>query len=86
MSISVPGDPRRKVGDVITLELPEEAGDVDDTRPEKANRYYYGNHLVIAIKHHISYTSYTMDMELARDSFRAGIEHEDPKVRYDPTF
>jgi hypothetical protein len=81
-SMSIAGDPRRKVGEVLKLELPEEAGDVDENRPEKPNRYYYGNYLAIAMKHHISFSAYTIDVELARDSFYQEIEHEDPIERY----
>jgi hypothetical protein len=84
-AMSIPGDPRRNVGEVIKIELPEEAGDVDSNRPEKYNRYYYGNYLITSLKHHISFTAYTIDLEVARDGFWQKIEHEDPFERYKDT-
>lgn len=81
-AMSVPGDPRRKLGEVIKIELPEEAGDIGSNREERYNRYYYGNYIIISLSHHISFSSYTIDMEVARDSFWQPIEHEDPLARY----
>lgn len=81
-AMSASGDPRRRIGQVIKLELPEEAGDITTEKNEEYNRYYYGNYLITALKHEISFTTYTMDMELARDGFWQPIEHEDPFERY----
>ncbi len=79
--MSIGGDPRRKVGDVIKIELPEQSGTVSESSEEKPDRYYFGKYIIISMKHHISFNGYSIDLEIARDSFWQSVEHVDPFER-----
>lgn len=80
--IVVPGDPRLVVGQIVELEMPESAGDVNEERPEKINRYKAGKFLITSLRHLVTRVSFYTMLELTKDSFRSKIEHEDLIERY----
>lgn len=87
LGITVPGDPRLKIGQVIEVKLPQSAGDIEkskvsETRNEKFDKYYYGRYLIVSIRHKLIFNEYTCHIEIVKDSFNNAIEHEDPLERY----
>jgi len=82
IGVSVSGDPRRKVGDVITFNLPQVAGDVSEQRPEELDKYFQGKYLIVSIRHTLTQASYSMEFEMIKDSFFKPIEHVDVVDKY----
>lgn len=77
LQITVKGDSRRRVGDMIYLEIPspealggnaEGKGDGDGN-----DRYLTGNYLVTKITHSIGHEDYDLLMTISKDSYKAGI-------------
>ena len=62
LSVSVPGNHTRTVGDLVHIDLPSShfAGD--------KHRYYAGNYLITELSHKITGDSYYMDMKLVKDN------------------
>lgn len=86
IGVVVSGDPRRKVGDIITFELPQVAGDVRPGVPQELDKFVQGKYLVLSIKHSLSQIGYNMSMELVKDSFFKPVEHVDVIEKYKPTY
>lgn len=86
LGLTVSGDPRRKVGDIIQFDLPQVTGDVHENSPQELDRYFQGKYLVISIKHHLAQGAYTMEMEIMKDSFFKPIEHINPLEKYKDIF
>jgi len=82
VGVSVSGDPRRKVGDIIEFDLPQVAGDVSRERPEELDRYFQGKYLIVSIRHTLSLTDYSMEFEIVKDSFANKIQHTDIVEKY----
>lgn len=82
MLIMVAGDPRRKAGDVIQFNLPQNMGNINKENPQELDNYLQGKFLITCIKHSILGNQYTMHMEIVKDSFFSSIEHVDPKQVY----
>lgn len=82
LGFTVTGDPRRKVGQVIEVLMPQHAGDVHKDRPQELDRYFQGRYLIVAIRHTLSQLGYTMQLEVIKDTFFKGIEHVDVVARY----
>ncbi len=82
MGMTVTGDPRRKVGDIIEVTMPQVAGDAHDRRPQELDRYFQGRYLVTSIKHRLTQTGYSMDLEIIKDTFFKPIAHTDVVDRY----
>ena len=61
LSVSVPGNHTRTVGDLVHIDLPSShfAGE--------KHRYYAGNYLITELSHKITGDSYYMDMILVKD-------------------
>jgi hypothetical protein len=62
LRLEVPGDPNRRVGEIIEFEIP------DPFDPETDHRYYTGNYLVSRIQHRITPFSYSTTMRIVKDS------------------
>ena len=62
LSVSVPGNHTRTVGDLVHIDLPSShfAGE--------KHRYYAGNYLITELSHKITGDSYYMDMKLVKDN------------------
>ena len=62
LSIRVPGNHTRTVGDIVNIDLPSShfAGE--------KHRYYAGNYLITELSHKITGDSYYMDMKLVKDN------------------
>ncbi len=67
------GDPRRKLGQVVNLQLPSMTPVSDDG--SESHKYLSGNYMIVSLAHTLTIggvgkeSSYTMDMELATDTF-----------------
>lgn len=90
LGMMVPGDPRRKVGQVIEFDIPKITGDLYNDegfgggrREEEPNEYYTGKYLIVSLKHVISENGYRMMMELVKEGFAKDIEHIDPRPRFE---
>ena len=67
--IQIAGNSKHKVGDLCTLaitNMPNYTGNAQQA--ETKMKYYSGNYLITAIKHIVTYTEYTMIIELSKDS------------------
>lgn len=69
---------KHKVGDIVELDMSEVQYNPDETTGQdpissKQAKYYSGNYLVTKIKHVLLPTSYTMEMELSKDSYKEKI-------------
>jgi len=65
--VSLPGDSRRQAGDVVYLEVPSNQAIAPDD--DWIDRRLTGNYLITAIHHNITKINYSMDLEVAKDSF-----------------
>lgn len=86
ISISLSGDPRVKAGDVVEFLVPELMGKVSEEFPEELDRYLQGKYLITAVCHIIKYGSYTMNIELIKDTFFGSIVNRDPVEIYKDVF
>jgi hypothetical protein len=82
MTIQVSGDPRRKLGQVIYMDLPQVCGDVSDLRPQEPDKYFSGNYLITSIVHTFTSHAYSMELEIMKDAYQNPIEHIDPLAKY----
>ena len=84
LQITVKGDSRRRVGDMIYLELPSpEAlnGTGKGLNNDGYDKYLTGNYLITKINHSFGHNDYDLVMTVSKDSYRAGIPdavEEDP--------
>ena len=62
LSIRVPGNHTRTVGDLVNIDLPS------SHFPGEKHRYYAGNYLITELSHKIGGDSYYMDMKLVKDN------------------
>ena len=62
LSIRVPGNHTRTVGDLVNIDLPS------SHFPGEKHRYYAGNYLITELSHKITGDSYYMDMKLVKDN------------------
>lgn len=67
LEIDVPGDSRRRVGDVVEIEITSQEDTAKKT--EWRDVYLSGRYLVTRIAHHIGRNEYNMVMSLTKDSF-----------------
>lgn len=72
LDISVPGDTRLVVGDIININLTK-SGYLDDTTKQPFDMFRSGRHLVTAIKHAINRSGHVMSLECVKDSMPKGI-------------
>ena len=82
--ITLSGDPRRKVGEVIEFKLPRTTADVD--RPPEEDQYLAGKYLIIALRHRFQQHKYSMQLEIIKDSYIEEPEHIDPIDYYERTY
>jgi len=80
--LTVAGDPRRKVGDVIKFDLPEVSSKVTEEFRQELDKYFAGKWLIISINHKLHPDEYFMDIEIAKDSFEVEPEHIDLIKKY----
>jgi hypothetical protein len=66
ITMSLPGDSDRTVGQVVILQLPSPEPPVNMT--QKMDLYYQGRFLIQSIRHKIVSTDYTTTMTLVKDS------------------
>ena len=62
LSVSVPGNHTRTVGDLVHIDLPS------SHFAREKHRYYAGNYLITELSHKITGDSYYMDMKLVKDN------------------
>ena len=88
MHISVSGDPRRHVGQVIEFYPPNLYGAFDRSHPQDPphDRYLSGRFLVTSCKHRLADNKYYNDMELVKDSFLEEIKGIDVNKTQDWTY
>lgn len=67
MRVIVPGDSRRKVGEVVKINIPSPESLIDKSG-EELDKYYSGRYLISALRHKIDQGSYVLVMELIKDS------------------
>lgn len=84
---TLPGDPRRKIGQVVEFLLPHQQGNWEErTQGEPYDNYLSGKYLITAVTHRIEQDSYWMDFELIKDTYYTEIKHRDPLKEYDWTY
>lgn len=66
LRIYVPGDSRRRVGEMIKFDLPSPEPTIEKTRV--FDKYLRGNWLITSLRHKIETDSYTTIMEIMKDS------------------
>lgn len=82
--ITVPGDPRKKVGQVYDLSVPDMTS---YKHPDgSVDRYMSGRYLATSLRHRIEFSTYYCDIELIKDSFVHPIKYIDPEPLYKPTW
>lgn len=82
IQMSVSGDPRRKVGQIIEFRLPDSRGKTNETTPQEEDKYLNGKYLIVGLRKQLLADSYYMQMELIKDSFSSDIEHVNPIEEY----
>jgi len=65
--VQVPGNPERRVGDVISINI-RTTEEVEEGMPPR-DRFISGNYLVVALSHLMGPRTYGTTMELSKDSF-----------------
>lgn len=68
VQLEVPGDSRRRVGDVVQFELP--SPEVNANKDQWTDLYLNGKFLITSIRHRIRHDDYTCFIEIAKDSFQ----------------
>jgi len=86
ITVVVSGDPRRKVGQVIEFQLPQNLGNVRPDAPQELDNYLQGKYLIVALKHTLYQDKYYMEMQLVKDSYVNAIEFVDPVPLYKPVY
>lgn len=86
IKVTLPGDPRRKVGEVIDFALPQGIGNVSDEIREELDEYLKGKYLICSIAHRINRERYAIHAELIKDSFVSEIKHVDPNTLLPNTY
>lgn len=81
-SVTMSGDPRFRAGDVLEFLLPEFLGKTSKENPEELDRYLQGKYLIISVAHIVKQGSYTLNMELIKDTFFNAILNRDPVEEY----
>jgi hypothetical protein len=71
LSIRVPGDHARTVGELVNIDLPS------SYFPGEKHKYYSGNYLITELSHKIIGDSYYMDMKLAKESLSSSLFEEE---------
>jgi hypothetical protein len=81
--VSIPGDPTRRVGDVISILYPEYSA-FDETKQE-VNQYVAGNYLVVGIRHMFNPNGigYTTIMQCMKNTFYSSPEEASKKFNKD---
>ena len=69
LSIRVPGNHTRTVGDIVNIDLPS------SHFANEKHRYYSGNYLITELSHKIVGDSYYMDMKLIKDNLSEKLEN-----------
>lgn len=77
--ITIFGDHKLTVGDMIELQIPS----YSTTDPDETNDYYSGKYLITAIQHRILLGKYEQDLELVKDSFNTELPKEKPVPKGD---
>ena len=67
LSIKVPGDHSRTVGELTNIDLPS------SYFPDENHRYYSGNYLITDLSHKFIGDDYYMNMKLAKDSLNSSL-------------
>ncbi len=76
LQIKVKGDSRRRVGDVIYLDIPSPEslnGKGKGVNNDGSDKYLAGNYLVTKINHSIGHQDYELVMTVSKDSYRAPV-------------
>ena len=71
LSIKVPGDHSRTVGELTNIDLPS------SYFPDENHRYYSGNYLITDLSHKFIGDDYYMNMKLAKDSLNSSLFEEE---------
>lgn len=85
IKLSVSGDPRIRVGQIIKFNLPQMRGMTDTSKPKEMDRYFQGKWLIVAISHTLEQDSYWIDIEIVKDTFVKKILHIDPIKEVEPS-
>ena len=86
IGLTVSGDPRRFVGQVIEFNLPQFLGNVRPEAPQELDKYLQGKYLIISMKHRLEVDRYYQEMEIVKDTYFKGIAYEDPVEIYKPVW
>lgn len=81
MKLVVSGDPRIKIGKVIEFVLPQNIGDVHPENPEELDEYIQGKYLIVSLCNRLEENSYSLQIEIVKDSFVSDIKHVDPNEK-----
>ncbi len=76
ISLVIPGNTERTVGQMIEFSLPNSMG--DNERAAEPDKYLSGKWLITRLRHRIEKNSYWLDVDLVKDSFVENIVYEDP--------
>lgn len=80
---TIPGDPRRKVGQIINFLLPHQQGNFSEEKAgEPYDNYLQGKYLITGLTHRIDVDKYMVDMEMIKDSLYTPIKHVNPVEEY----
>lgn len=78
MKLVVSGDPRIKVGKTVDFILPQNIGDLHKENPEELDEYIQGKYLIVSLCNRLEGNSYSVQIEIVKDSFVSDIKHIDP--------
>lgn len=70
VSFQVPGNPHRKIGEVVDLKLPSLVKDGQKQKAGELDKYHSGRHLIVEIKHMLTVGNYSMEITALKDSVR----------------
>lgn len=83
ITVSLSGDPRVRAGAMVEFQHPEFLGKTNSDEPEELDRYLQGKYLVAAVSHTIKQGSYTINLELLKDTYFKELLNRDPLKEYD---
>lgn len=73
MTITIPGDPLIKVGDIISVNLPKFSQTINSE--QKLDEFYSGLMLVLALRHTVTPSAHTTYLEVVKDSVATALSN-----------